>query len=151
MQGSDNAWYLTRNEKGEYSVAGSIFLDFRNNKNLADNFNIIYGHRMSQGRMFSDIAKFEDKDFFDVHASGKILLKDGEVKFKVLAFARIGIDSALYKLETRREAADGLDVVKKEAMHFREVDDIGRLFVLSTCNKDSKSIRDVLVISEYKH
>ena len=30
MQANDNSWYLSRNYKGEFSGAGSLFLDWRN-------------------------------------------------------------------------------------------------------------------------
>jgi sortase B len=45
LQGSDNDYYLSRNYLGEFAVAGSIFLDYRND--FGDDFLIIYGHSMS--------------------------------------------------------------------------------------------------------
>lgn len=148
VQWRDNKYYLTRNERNEYSVAGSIFLDYRNSKDFDDNYNIIYGHRMSAGQMFSDIAKFEEGEFFDVHKKATILRADEEIDTEIIAFLRVGVNSSLYRLESRRLRLDNLQDIKSEAIQYRENNEVGRIFVLSTCNKKSKSLRDVLVLKE---
>lgn len=148
VQWGDNKYYLARNERNEYSVAGSIFLDYRNSKDFDDNYNIIYGHRMSAGQMFSDIAKFEEGEFFDVHKKATILRADEEIDTEIIAFLRVGVNSSLYRLESRRLRLDNLQDIKSEAIQYRENNEVGRIFVLSTCNKKSKSLRDVLVLKE---
>lgn len=148
VQWRDNKYYLTRNERNEYSVAGSIFLDYRNSKDFDDNYNIIYGHRMSAGQMFSDIAKFEEGEFFDAHKKAKILRADEEIDTEIIAFLRVGVNSSLYRLESRRLRLDNLQDIKSEAIQYRENNEVGRIFALSTCNKKSKSLRDVLVLKE---
>lgn len=148
VQWKDNKYYLTRNERNEYSVAGSIFLDYRNSKDFDDNYNIIYGHRMSAGQMFSDIAKFEEEEFFDVHKKATILRADEEIDTEIIAFLRVSVNSSLYRLESRRLRLDNLQDIKSEAIQYRENNEMGRIFALSTCNKKSKSLRDVLVLKE---
>ena len=148
VQWRDNKYYLARNERNEYSVAGSIFLDYRNSKDFDDNYNIIYGHRMSAGQMFSDIAKFEEGEFFDAHKKAKILRADEEIDTEIIAFLRVGVNSSLYRLESRRLRLDNLQDIKSEAIQYRENNEVGRIFALSTCNKKSKSLRDVLVLKE---
>lgn len=148
VQWRDNKYYLARNERNEYSVAGSIFLDYRNSKDFDDNYNIIYGHRMSAGQMFSDIAKFEEGEFFDVHKKATILRADEEIDTEIIAFLRVGVNSSLYRLESRRLRLDNLQDIKSEAIQYRENNEVGRIFALSTCNKKSKSLRDVLVLKE---
>ena len=147
-QWRDNKYYLARNERNEYSVAGSIFLDYRNSKDFDDNYNIIYGHRMSAGQMFSDIAKFEEGEFFDAHKKATILRADEKIDTEIIAFLRVGVNSSLYRLESRRLRLDNLQDIKSEAIQYRENNEVGRIFVLSTCNKKSKSLRDVLVLKE---
>ena len=148
VQWRDNKYYLARNERNEYSVAGSIFLDYRNSKDFGDNYNIIYGHRMSAGQMFSDIAKFEEGEFFDVHKKATILRADEEIDTEIIAFLRVGVNSSLYRSESRRLRPDNLQDIKSEAIQYRENNEVGRIFALSTCNKKSKSLRDVLVLKE---
>lgn len=68
LQNKDNDYYLDRTVKGDYSTAGSIFLDYRNKKDFSDFNSIIYGHHMDERKMFGDIDKFLEKDFFEKHA-----------------------------------------------------------------------------------
>ena len=148
VQGRDNKKYLTRDINDNFSVAGSIFLDYRNSRDFSDNYNIIYGHRMSYGQMFSDIALFEDRNYFDARRTATILRADEEIKLEVIAFVRISVSSSLYRLESRKFRADNLSDIRNKAIHYRANDERGRLFILSTCNRSSKSLRDILVLKE---
>lgn len=57
----DNDYYLRRNIYGEYSVAGTIYVDYRDSDRHGESFNtIFYGHNMTNGTMFRAI-----KDWFD--------------------------------------------------------------------------------------
>ncbi|MDY0410504.1 class B sortase [Virgibacillus soli] len=68
LQAPNNETYLTRNYYGKESRAGSIFLDYRNDVDTANDQNtVIYGHRMKDGSMFQQLTKFLDKDFFESH------------------------------------------------------------------------------------
>lgn len=66
LQGSDNSYYLNHEYNGGYMTAGSIFADYRCDKDINGNFNfIVYGHNMQNGMMFSELIKFLDEDFFN--------------------------------------------------------------------------------------
>ncbi len=66
LQGADNDYYLNHEYMGGYMTAGSIFADYRCDKDINGNYNfIVYGHNMQNGMMFSDLIKFLEKDFFD--------------------------------------------------------------------------------------
>lgn len=67
LHSEDNFEYLTENYYGKQSIAGSIFLDYRNDITSSDLNTIIYGHRMKDGSMFQDLTKFLDEDFFESH------------------------------------------------------------------------------------
>ena len=67
-QGEDNDYYLRHNYRGEYSVAGNVFLDYQNNNDFSDDFSIVYGHRMTGHLMFGDIKLFADTNYFKKHA-----------------------------------------------------------------------------------
>lgn len=100
VQGSDNAWFLNRNYKGVFATAGSIFLDYRNTKNFSDSFSIIYGHRMGNGEMFSDIQKFKNGEFFNSHQEGVLSLRERFLNLKIIAYAEIDDDDwAIYNVE----------------------------------------------------
>ena len=57
----DNDYYLRRNIYGEYSVAGTIYVDYRDSDRHGESLNtVFYGHNMTNGTMFRAI-----KDWFD--------------------------------------------------------------------------------------
>lgn len=67
LHSEDNIEYLTENYYGEQSLAGSIFLDYRNDVASSDLNTVVYGHRMKDGSMFQHLIKFLDEDFFNSH------------------------------------------------------------------------------------
>jgi sortase B len=84
---SNNDYYLTHAFDGHPSAVGAIFIDYRNNKNIEDNQNvIIYGHNMLNGSMFCDATKYLDKDFF-MNPENKIEITtfDGHYTFEVFS------------------------------------------------------------------
>ena len=42
--GEDNSEYLNNDYKKEYSITGSIFIDYRNDRDFKDDYTIIYGN-----------------------------------------------------------------------------------------------------------
>lgn len=67
MQAEDNTAYLDRNYYGEKSIAGSIFMDYRNDITMNENNIILYGHRVKDGSMFQQLTKYLEEDFFKSH------------------------------------------------------------------------------------
>lgn len=76
MQGKDNLEYINKDCFGKYSLAGSIFLDFKNDSSFINDYNILYGHHMAGGKMFGDLEKFIDNKFFSKHLTGYLLTKE---------------------------------------------------------------------------
>src|SRR5690625_649236 len=67
LQADNNTDFMFHNFYGEESIAGSIFMDYRNDITMDDNNIVVYGHRMKDGSMFQHLTKFLDKDFFEKH------------------------------------------------------------------------------------
>jgi len=67
VQGADNEHYLRHLFDSSYSGAGAIFVDYAGSPTLDGKNNIIYGHNMFDGTMFSDIHLYTNQDFFDGH------------------------------------------------------------------------------------
>src|SRR5690625_5896253 len=67
LQIDNNIDFVTQNFYGEESIAGSIFMDYRNDVTMEDNNIIVYGHRMKYGSMFQHLTKYLKKNFFDSH------------------------------------------------------------------------------------
>lgn len=64
VRGKDNSYYLNHTVQKTYNIAGSIFLDYRNERDFSDSKNIIYGHNMKDGSMFHVLRNYQDIDFF---------------------------------------------------------------------------------------
>lgn len=88
LQTNDNTYYLSRNYRNEFAVAGSIFLDYRDDM-LEDDFLIIYGHRMSYGKMFSDVTKYAEQGYFNDHLNGTLYSGDMVFKLEAVGFAKV--------------------------------------------------------------
>lgn len=87
MQGKDNIEYLSKDTQGDYSLTGSIFLDYRNQPDFSDSYNIIYGHHMDGKSLFGALDSYYDENYFNAHKNGK-LIAEGVVKpFYIFAIA----------------------------------------------------------------
>ena len=71
VQSEDNSTYLMRNPRGEYSLSGSIFMDYMNQKDFSDFNTIIYGHHMDGGAMFGDFDQYLEYDSTDSDWNGQ--------------------------------------------------------------------------------
>ena len=77
LQGTSNYSYINTDVYGNFALAGSIFLDSRNDAGYNDLYSLLYGHNMSQHRMFSDVNLYKDEAFFKENKLGLMLLPDG--------------------------------------------------------------------------
>lgn len=142
LQAVDNEYYLARNYLDEFATAGSIFLDYRNDFE-ADDFLIIYGHRMSYGKMFSDIVKFADAQYYAEHQVGRIYGETGVRELKAAAYAQVAASERAIYGQINLVAT--LNLLREKAKYWRESS--ARKFVLlSTCDAKNKSMRNVLLL-----
>lgn len=88
VQGRNNLEYLNKDIFGYNTLSGAIYLAAENNSDFDDWYNIIYGHHMENGAMFSDIEKYLDPDFFRSHSEGILQTVNGDFSIKVLACIR---------------------------------------------------------------
>lgn len=92
MQGETNTAYLNKDPYGNYSLAGSIFLDSRNTSDFSDSYNLLYGHHMSGGFMFGALDAYVEESYWKEHQTGTIKLKDGTI-YSLEIFACIRTDA----------------------------------------------------------
>ena len=90
MQAEDNVKYLNTDPFGDYSLAGSIFLDSRNSKDFSDDYSLIYGHHMEYGKMFGALDDFLDEGYLRKHTTGELIIgKDGGQRYDLEVFASL--------------------------------------------------------------
>lgn len=150
VQADNNEKYVNTNIKGEYSLSGSIFLDYHNKKDFTDFNSILYGHHMEQSAMFGNIGKFNDNDYFNSRKYGNLYVNG--INYGVEFFAFLLVDA--YGSEIYAPGIEGdevrqvyLDKLLAMATNKRDIG-VGirdRIVLLSTCTSDITNGRQILV------
>lgn len=150
VQGKDNAKYVNTDAKGEFSLSGSLFLDYRNQKNFLDANNIIYGHHMEKKSMFGELSSFADKSYFETHRYGKIYYDDIWHTIEFLVFLRAdAYDEQIYDIHlSHTTCPEFVEQIKARSIQFRNVDitENEHFVTLSTCALTrNTNERDILI------
>lgn len=85
LQGENNMSYINTDIYGDFSLAGSIFLDSRCSRDMDGAYCLLYGHHMDQGNMFGDLDKYKQEDFFLENTAGTLLLPGKSYDLTVFA------------------------------------------------------------------
>jgi len=147
MKARDNKYYLSHDFEKNYAITGGVFLDYRNAGDFSDDFSVIYGHRMSSGRMFSDVGRFENRAFFESHQLTALYVPGQKYEIRFVAFASVyGVQAEIYdigafsKIEAVRKVLENASIVMdgESGAHAKYI-------LLSTCSTKEQSKRDVLL------
>ena len=92
----DNDSYLRKTFRGTYGYAGSIFLDHRTGSDYDADHIIIYGHRMNDGTMFSDVRKFLDANFYEEHKTFRIYTKHEILTYEIFAARQVLVTDSCF-------------------------------------------------------
>lgn len=140
----DPEFYLRRNLKKEYSIAGTPFLDAKSDISLPTSNWILYGHNMNNGTMFHDLLDYADKEFYESHKTIKFdtIYKGGQAKYEVIAAFYTRIDTQGFRyynyagMTTPEQFKAYLEGIKKLSRYDTGVDtEYGdQLITLSTCS-----------------
>ena len=98
--------------------------------------------------MFGDVKLFADASFFEEHSGGTIRAGDKLYELYILGYGVIDAWDDLYEVRSYRNGKNWEIVTRfaSTALNWRGQYNGGRLVMLSTCDKDSKRYRDVLII-----
>lgn len=157
-QAKDNSKYLSIDYAGNYAISGTPFVDYRNSF-LHDDYTVIYGHRMNQQKMFGSIVEYTDASYMQKHLRGTITTEDGTFELEVLAYSVEDISKTkLYNLSNNRNG-DNEMILKSISQTATAINgkysredlrsakaEKWKLLLLSTCDKDSRHYRDVLLL-----
>lgn len=150
LQGKDNLMYVSKDYKKDYATSGSIFLDYKNDKNFKDDYSVLYGHNMAGNRMFSDLKNFLNEDFFNSHSIGILYTEDCVYKMTIYAVAEVDsrdikvYDMSFYNNNKNNEVIEN---IKKQSKYITDVDiDYnGKIIALSTCESAGSNVRIVVL------
>ena len=152
LQGENNLCYINQDVYGNFSVAGSIFLDYRNQPDFSDCYNLLYGHHMENSNMFGDLDHYKDEDFFRQYPHGELLLPEGS--FDLTAFAVLLVqssDEAIFAPQPWEYSwQENLQYVRVEALHLDPVlldslTEESQILALTTCSSEFTDARTVLL------
>jgi sortase B len=149
VQGTDNGYYLTHTPERKVHKDGSLFLDYRLNKDFANFNSVVYGHYRSTGEMFGKLKTLRRQAAFDRVTEGMLYTPEKTYRLEIFASVLTPATSEFYHLiflgRPRREMQ--LEMIRDEAVCYRDVgatpDD--RLLTLSTCSYEYEWARTVII------
>ena len=152
-QAEDNDFYLHNGFDGQYNYElGCPFLDYRCEGDFSGFSSVIYGHHMSERRMFADISLFADADFMQMHPKGYLTLTDGVHPVTFFAYLTVYPTAPAYHavFVNDAEKRELLEYIFTEAKHTQtltaeDVDETANLLLLSTCTYEFDDARGILV------
>lgn len=157
VQGDSNFTYINKDIFGEFSLSGSIFLDFGNASDFSDFYSLLYGHHMEYGAMFGDIDKFLSQEFMDLNHSGTLYVNGA--LYDIEFFCCVSADAYDSKIfnpvkVTEEEKAEFIGYISSIAGVSRGIlpQTTDRIIGLSTCADASTNGRTILygILTEVK-
>lgn len=156
LQGENNFSYINTDVYGNYALAGSIFLDARNDRTFADPYSLLYGHHMADHKMFGDLDLYKEADFFRENRTGSLILPNTTYKLEILACMLVGAGEDNIFEPTGWQAEnipDLLQWVSSNSMYVHEellsrletAQEPIRLLCLSTCSYEFTDARTVVL------
>ena len=104
VQGTDNFEYLEKDVLGNPSVAGSIFLDAKSDRNFHDFYTVIMGHHMQGRKMFGDIDLYTDASFFEKNTTGTLYVEGRILKLETVAILKAdAYDKYVYRTDWKEK------------------------------------------------
>ncbi|MBQ0098808.1 MAG: class B sortase [Oscillospiraceae bacterium] len=148
VQTDNNEYYLHNMINGEYNFAGTLFVDYRCEKDFAGLNTIIYGHNMKNGSMFGDLPKYKAQDYYDAHPTMLLLTPDKTYKVELLSGQVTASDSDAYDIISKREDLTKYLENAVSQSFFKtdsSVDDAEKIITLSTCSYEYENARFVVI------
>lgn len=146
MQGTDNQKYLNINYRLGKDIGGSIFMDYRNSKELIDDNTILYGHNMKNGAMFGGLKKYADSAYRTAHPYVYLITEQGIGKYQIIAAYKTESTSRSYTRNLEGKNEDFLSYIASCAggSPIELPNQDSRMITLSTCTSVRKTERFVV-------
>ena len=138
VQGQTNEEYLNKDVYGDYSLAGTLFLDTRCSVDFTDFDSLVYGHHMDRHEMFGDLDLYLDKDFFDANTTGTLMIPGQSIPLSVLSV--MVVDGFLSYVEENAKYLHA-DVLEEVQNNPKKV----HVLALSTCSTDEEDDRTIVL------
>ncbi len=153
VQGENNFEYLSLDVYGEYSLAGTIYLDSRNNREFTDEYSVLHGHHLDRSRMFGDLDLYKQQDFFAENTTGTLLVPGGYYSLDVMAYLLVeSTDEVIFAPQNWVEDnSEVLEYARENAVYMNEDvferagEDGSQLLCLATCSTETTEARTIII------
>ncbi|MCZ2258569.1 class B sortase [Sporosarcina sp. G11-34] len=138
LKADNNVDYLKRDFYKETNIAGSIFMDYRNDVGSLGKNTIVYGHRMKDGSMFEQLTKYQDQEFLENNQTFEFdtLYDSYEAEIFAVYITKTEFDYIQTDFENDIEYEQLLTRIQEESMFETdvEVNADDHILTLSTCD-----------------
>ena len=152
----DDDYYLRRNLRGKYSVAGCLYTQAKyNGDDFSDRVTIIYGHNMTDGSMFGMLEDtYSNSRDFEKHSDITVYLPKEEKHYTVVAavpYSNVHIMEQFNRFEIDEDVLNFekfiCDSKETKAVYNRQwvPNRKDKLLILATCQKSDYNRRYILV------
>ena len=145
VQSYDNDYYLRRLVNGEYNIAGSLFMDYRNDSNLEDNNTIIYGHNMKNNTMFGSLQEYKNQNYYDNHKVMYYFTPEKNYIIELFTGYTISVESDIYDLSIIDSSKLEELISKSDFESNTKVTEEDKIVTLSTCAYEYDGARYVVM------
>ena len=159
VQGPDNNYYLDKLLNKTFNICGTLFIDYRNNRDFSHYQNILYGHKMKNGSMFGSIPGYKKQEYYEEHPVMYLMTPEQDYKVVLIAGYVVPSNASAYMIAENEEERDMLIEKARAKSTFQadvEILETDRLLTMSTCVTDYQSARYMLLgvmreIGPYQH
>lgn len=147
VQAKDNDYYLYRLLDGTPNGSGTLFADYRNDRDFLDGNTVIYGHNMKNGSMFGTLSRYKEQEYYEEHPVMWLLTRDKNYKVELFAGYVTQATSDAYVFAEDGEQIPELGSQAMRQSTFEAEVDIqpgDRILTLSTCSYEFQDARYVL-------
>ena len=144
VQAQDNEYYLVHSFNKAKSIAGWIFVDYRNTLDSFNSNTIIYGHSMvDDGLMFTTLSNALNSSWYNDESNLIISFSVGEKSYNWKIFSIYTVpDTNDYLITdfTSEEFEEFIKMIKSRSVKDfnTDVKETDKILTLSTCYKDDK-------------
>lgn len=155
LQGETNLTYINTDVYGNFALAGSIFLDSRNDREFHDSYSLLYGHHMANGNMFGDLDRFQEEAFFQNNKTGTLILPDRIYNLEIYACLLVSAsEDMIFEPQKHQGDLTGLlafaeqnalnyDADRIEELKEEKADE--QMLALSTCSTEFTDARTIIL------
>ena len=143
VQAEDNQYYLNKTFRKETNLAGSIYMDFRNQADMSDRNTIIHGHNMKNRSMFGNLKEYGEEGVAEANTEFYFYTPEKVYRCEVISYRTVSAVMEEYPtgFATEEEFKEFVrKAVRNSWYDFpTEVEDGDRIITLSTCTSSDTS------------